>query len=266
MLPAVKLKKNDPQITADKSVSDSGHVTRSEAPETKAPDEPKAPCKACGTAMPIGASLCPTCKTYQHWLKGWLQFYGSIAALIVLSVSLLGWLGSMLPNLRRNLMPRHHLSVVSANSNESLVVFNDGDKDLFVSYVLLSMSGRSSAWKAPYVPIQAGVPAGQFYRHEFPKPRSIENGEFVRGVQEPQWQQLLTQAFSQPQCFNLYYLGQDDPFYKMMSHMAGPSLNTFPVYAHVEYVVPGNSTTHRATFPAVGVMQRDLSKACSGSQ
>jgi hypothetical protein len=266
MLPEVELKKSDPQITADKSISDSGHVTRSEAPETKAPDEPKAPCKACGTPMPIGASLCPTCKTYQHWLTGWLQFYGTIAALLVLSASLLGWLGSVLPNLRRNFMPRHHLSVVSANSNESLVVFNDGDKDLFLNYVFLAMSGRNSDWIAPYVPIQAGVPVGQFYRHEFHKPYTFEKGEFVRGLQESQWQQLLTQAVSNPQCFNPFYLGQGDPFYKMISHMAGPSLNTFPVYAHVEYVVPGDPTTHRAVFPAVGIIHRDPSKACSGSQ
>jgi hypothetical protein len=220
---AVKLKSGDTQMRANKSSSDSRDLTEGGILESKGQDEPKTPCKACGTPMPLGASLCPTCKFFQNPVKRWLQFYASIVTLGVASASLVAWLGTTVPNLRRALMPRHHLSVVSANSNESLVVFNDGDRDLFVSYVLLSMSGRNLNWKAPYVPIQAGVPAGQFYRHEFPKSRPFEDGEFVRGIQEPQWQQLLTQAISKPQCFNLYYLAQDDPFYKMISHMAGPS-------------------------------------------
>ena len=82
-------------------------------------------------------------------LRSQLQFYASTVTLFIASASLLAWLGSTLPNLRRNLMPRDHLRVVSCNSTDSIVVFNDGDRDLFVSHVLLYMSGRDSNWPPP---------------------------------------------------------------------------------------------------------------------
>lgn len=231
-------------------------------PESESQAEPKSACKACGTPMPRGAPLCPTCKSFQSRWKRQLQFYASTVALFIASASLLAWLGSTLPNLRRNLMPRDHLRVVSCNSADSIVVFNDGDRDLFVSHVLLYMSGRDSNWRAPRFSVQAVVPSGQFHRHELPHPRDIPNGEFVRGVQEPQWQQLLSRAVENSQCFNLYFFAQDDTFYKELSQMAGPHLNTFPVGAYVEYLAPGSSTPNRAEFPAVGVVQRDLSSTC----
>src|SRR5438105_2086399 len=128
--------------------------------ESESRDDPKTPCKVCGTPMPLGASLCPTCKFFQNPLKRRFQFYASIVTLLVASAAFLAWFVTTVPTLRRTLMPRHHLSVASANSSDSIIVFNDGDRDLFVSYVVMSMSGRTSNWIAPFLPIQAGVPSG----------------------------------------------------------------------------------------------------------
>jgi hypothetical protein len=242
-----------------------GDFVGGEMAESEGQEEPKAPCKVCGSPMILGASLCPTCKFFQNPVRRQFQFFSSIASIVTFFValaSLLAWLFSTVPNLLRTFFPQHHLSVVSANSFGSIIVFNDGDRDLFVSHVLLYMTGRTAQWRAPYLPIQAGVPTGQFARHEFPKPHDFPDGEFVRGVQEPQWKQLLSRAVANPQCFNLYFLAQNDPFYRMISQAAGPSLNTFPVTANVEYLVPGSSTPHLAEFPAVGIMHRDLSSAC----
>src|SRR5215468_5560070 len=143
---AVKLKTGDPQMIANNNSADDSVLNRGEIPESKEKDEPKTPCKVCGTPMPLGASLCPTCKFFQNPVKRQFQFYASIVTLLVASASLLAWLGTTVPNLRRTLLPRHHLSVVSGNSADSFTLYNDGDKDLFVSHISMNIVGRTSMW------------------------------------------------------------------------------------------------------------------------
>ena len=232
--------------------------------EPEGQDEPKAPCKVCGTPMPLGASLCPTCKFFQNPVRRQFQFFSSIASIVTFFValaSLLAWLFSTVPNLRRTFFPRHHLSVVSANSTESIVFYNDGDRDVFVSQVLLQMSGRSSWVAQPFI-IQVGVPPGQFYPHKLTAAHGSQAGRIVRGVPDPEWQQLLSRAINQDPCLKLSFFAQNDPAYTSMASMAGPTLNTFPVHAYVEYLIPGSSTSERSAFPAIGIMKRDTSSTC----
>jgi uncharacterized protein YodC (DUF2158 family) len=79
----VKLKSGDPQMIATKNSSDSRNLTGGGILESKGQDEPKTPCKACGTPMPLGASLCPTCKFFQNPVKRQFQFYASIVTLLI---------------------------------------------------------------------------------------------------------------------------------------------------------------------------------------
>lgn len=263
---AVKLKSSDPQTIADKNVSDSSALNGGEILESKGKDEPKTLCKVCGTPMPLGASLCPTCKFFQNPVKRQFQFYASIVTLVVASASLLAWLGTTVPNLRRTLLPRHHLSVVSCNSADSFTLYNDGDKDLFVSHISMNMVDRTSMWQSPFDKIQAVVPSGQFYKYESPRPPKFESAEIIRGLPDPQWQQLLSQAVGNPECFYLNFFAQSDPFYQTLSNIKGLPLNTFPVHARLHYLVPGSNTTHYIDFSAIGIVRRNSSKACSGSQ
>jgi hypothetical protein len=254
----VQSKIGRPTIPTDKSISTPRDSNGGALPESKAPDEPKSPCKACRTPMPLGASLCPTCKTYQHPLKRGLQFYGALATLIVLSGSLLTWLYITVPNL----IPRHDLSVVASNSNDTIIVFNDGNRDIFVSHAFMQMKTPNSNWKAYMPPIRKVVPPGQYYEQKLQPPPDMPHAGFVRGMQEPQWLQLLSRAVDNPQCFTLCFLAQDDAFYKMAAHMAGLSLNTFPVLAYIEYLVPGSTTPHQVRFPAIGIVRQNLSSFC----
>jgi hypothetical protein len=255
---SVQSKIGRPTMSIDKSFSTPLDLNGDAIPESKVQDEPKSPCKACGTPMPLGASLCPTCKTYQHPLKRGLQFYGGMATLIVLSGSLLTWLYTTVPNL----IPRRHLSVVASNSNDTIIVFNDGTRDIFVSHAFMQMRTPNSNWKAYMPPIRTVVPPGQYHEHKLKPPPDMPHAGFVRGMPEPQWLQLLSRAVDNSQCFTLFFLAQDDAYYKMIAYMAGPSLNTFPVYAYVEYLLPGSSTPYKVEFPAIGIVRQDLSSPC----
>jgi hypothetical protein len=183
-------------------------------------------CCACGTNIPAAAELCASCKTYQRRWKSRLQFFSSMTALLVASVSLLAWTLSQLPKLRAQLFPRTQLVVISCNSLEGGVVANLGDEEVFVSHVLLFNTG-SEHWVGQRFPINESLAPNGFLKVASPWDKTFQKGTWVRSVSAHELAALVDKAAAlDSPCVRMVLFAQNDPMYEELTKAGGPTLNT----------------------------------------
>src|SRR5919106_574268 len=113
-------------------------------------------CNACGSSIPQSATLCSVCKTYQQRWKARVQFFSSTTAFFAAALSLILWAVTQLPTLRILVWPREDVRVTAANSLTGGVVANRGDHEVFVSHIVLFMTGRSK-WTTHRFPVDESL-------------------------------------------------------------------------------------------------------------
>src|SRR5580704_17390330 len=122
---------------------------------------PKKPCTACKSEIPLGASLCPVCKSYQRGWKNSLQYCAGIATLIALTVSAIFWLYE---RIHGTFFYSESVKVVECSTIAPVVIVNRGDRDAFVTQLLLWMPNRTKDWSMPILQINQLLAPGQFYK------------------------------------------------------------------------------------------------------
>jgi predicted nucleic acid-binding Zn ribbon protein len=93
---------------------------------------PKQPCIACRTAIEPGATICPTCKSWQTRWKNTATFYGSYATALALILSGATYIGKNLYDL---LYTIDDAEVLEFSLPGYQVYSNQGTSDLFLSHV-----------------------------------------------------------------------------------------------------------------------------------
>jgi hypothetical protein len=152
--------------------------------------------------------------------------------------------------------------VISANTLESAVVVNRGDGEVFVSHLILTMPGRSGDWQSPRLLFEKSLPAGQFIRQEFPRPRLQDLTQFVRGLDTADFEKLVKRAANYDPCFELVFFVAQDSFLNELSQMAGSTLNTFQVGGYLEYWrLRGDAPVH-VPVTGTGILRRDSRPNC----
>ena len=164
------------------------------------------PCVACGQDIPETASLCSVCRSYQKSWKNHAQYFSSLAALIAVIFASITWLWA---NARPLIWYRDDVRLVAMNSLGSAVVLNRSDGEIFLSHLLLNIRGRSDTWHVRGLEFGEQVSPGQFVRKEFPKPK-IGGGDFVRGMRDAEFENLVSEAANGTPCSELVFLGAND--------------------------------------------------------
>ena len=223
-----------------------GQEERSDKLNTNDPLAPKdttstKPCVACKQPIPSGSSLCSACKSYQHSWKNQLQYFAGIATLLALTVSALFW---VIEKTRSTFFSREDVVLVACNTLDTgAVIANRGDKEVFVSHLLLSMSGRDNRdWFAPLLTIEERLQPGQFLRRTFPTPR-VNTGVFVKGLSADDFDKLIVLASRGDPCTEAAFFSSSDGVLANIMQSTAGTLNTFPVAGYFEYWGQGKSAT-----------------------
>ena len=208
----------------------------------------KTNCVACKHEIPVGASICSVCKSYQRPWRNLLQYISGIAALLLISASSITWLWA---NARSSFWYREDVRLVSASTEKSAVVVNRGDSDVFVSHLLFWMPGRET-WLTQHLDFDATVAPGQFIRRDFPPSKLLGRpGRYVRGETKEGLERFIARAVAGDPCIELTFYEASDRNLREMLQMAGPELNTFDVAGYLQYW--GRSTTSPVLVPLKGL-------------
>jgi hypothetical protein len=127
------------------------HTTYSEKTmidkESKLSTDVHTPCVACKSNILVGASVCPICKSYQSRWKNELYYYSRIAGIIIVVISLVAYMTSTWPEIKRTLFWQDSVDITAFDSKNKIVLYNSGDGKVFVSHVSLRSEklGHASA-------------------------------------------------------------------------------------------------------------------------
>jgi hypothetical protein len=118
---------------------------------------PKRLCVACRTPLEAGATICPTCKSWQKQWKNTAFYYGSNVAALALLLSAATYVGN---NLLQALSRKDDAEVLEFAYPGNQVYANLGTSDVFLSYVSLYWSGGK--WNASFY-IDQKIESGAIY-------------------------------------------------------------------------------------------------------
>src|SRR5713101_1352007 len=153
-------------------------------PEGAGPPDALVRCVACQSDLREAATVCPVCKSHQTRWKNRLQYAAGVVGVFTVLASLLVYIVTSLPSLRRTLWWRDDVRVLGFNSNQDLVFANAGDGDVFVSHATLRADGHDTLLSVLRIGIP--VPSGATIRYSIPGERPVLN--FITGIPPEQWQ------------------------------------------------------------------------------
>ena len=159
-------------------------------------------------------------------------------------------------------LARDDVRLISANTLDSAVVVNRGDREVYVSHLLLIVPGRSADWQAPRLIFEERLPVDQFLRREFPRARLQEQAEFVRGLDSADIEKLVSRAANGDLCLELAFFLDRDSLLRELKQMAGPTLNTFEVGGYLEYWRLSGDSPVDLPVKGTGVVRRALRQEC----
>jgi hypothetical protein len=203
--------------------------------------------------------LCSHCKSYQHVLKNHLQYGAGIATLIVLVITACSWIYL---NVLKPLSFHDDVRLISSNSLRSAVVANRGDVEVFVSHMLLYMSGRPSSWQAKRLDFEEVLLPGRILSRDFPPASITSSSEFVRGLNSGDFEKLLVRASNGDSCFGVAFFDANDSFLRDLKKMAGERLNTFEIAGYLEYRGLRADEPMAVPITGDGVLRRDSRPEC----
>lgn len=156
-----------------------------------------------------------------------------MAALLLVIATASTWL---VGNARSYLWYRDDVRVIEANTHTGAVVWNRSDGDVFLSHLVLYMTGRTQSWIAPTITFQEKISSGQFLRKEFAKVAGKKDGlVVVKGASPAEFEADIVRAVNGDACYDLGFLENSDSEAQVLKKIVGPTLNTFPVNGYLQY-------------------------------
>jgi hypothetical protein len=211
------------------------------------------PCVACRLDIPTEATLCHQCGSFQNRWLNWLKYVAGGAALIALAGSLVVYLISAAPSVRRTLWWADAVEVKGLNSSEAIVILNRGDGPVFVSYAIVSMR-KSPPWTAPEIPIRQTIDAGHFLSHPIQNWPLREPAVIIRNIDDDRWADVVNRAARGDRCYQVVFYHPTDPAFETVKVIAGPSLRVLDAFGSVVFVSGKTGATHRRSFQAIGTV------------
>ena len=227
------------------------------------------PCRYCGSAIAVGAKVCPTCKMDQRAWKNLIAIVGQSAGLIAIVGSAL----IFMVNQTRDWFAADHISVLDFEIPGNMVIANGGPRDVLASYVELNFDNGFSV----DLPIDAHlvVPSNKVVDATIEGPADRDN-PFLAAHDAASDKALLKQVLLDPNlwrttaspCVALDVFSSKDPAFTTMSrdYKSGhKELLNFPVMA---YLVTMSAKTPIAKIripDTVAVLSAPKGSSCTGA-
>lgn len=219
-------------------------------------------CIACQGDIPELATVCPQCSTKQDRRFNFLQNVGAVIGVVSAILAFVSYVITSIPTIRQTLFWRDDINVLSY-SDRQVVIGNNGDGDVFVSYVLIRTESSSKV-----IRIAMTVKPGEFI--------TINKETFkgsgwvvVSDVSDEEWNDLLgrlsrDRTSTTGDCIIMEFASENDPGYRNYTDFLGDKLRTVEGNATVFFFSNKLGSELNKNFPVYGIVSRN-EKSCADS-
>lgn len=216
-------------------------------------------CVTCKSDIAAGAAVCPICKSYQSSWKRKLYYCATIAGLITVVISLLTYVASTWPEVRRTLFWKDLVDITAFNSMGKIVIYNAGDGKVFISHLWygsekLSFSGA--------IHINKIIDSKSFLVDDVEKPQQGSTQWGTGSFSEDLWQKMLTLRPANNECIRWFIYHPDDPGYQTIKAFLGKSFRTIPIDATLFFHSGRNGRRITRKYAMFGVPFLNRTRAC----
>jgi hypothetical protein len=221
-------------------------------------------CVVCKSQLIAGAQLCPVCKCYQARWKNTLYQYGAIGGFLTIAISLLTYVATALPQIRKTLFWKDSISVTAYNSESRLVIENSGDGELFVSHIFFkserpAFTGVESVDKS--------IKEKSFLVHDIQHGTSndsLSNWQPAL-LNDDQWNARINDTSLKVDCFRWAFFTETDREFQTM-RAALKQLRTLPVNGFVVFYSGREGSRIEQQFPLRAVLLMRDTPSCKQAQ
>lgn len=219
-------------------------------------------CIACQGDIPELATVCPHCSTKQDRRFNLLQNIGAVIGLVSAILAFASYVITSIPTVQQTLFWKDDINVLSY-SDRQVVIGNNGDGDVFVSYVLIETESSSKV-----VRIAMTVRPGEFITVN----KELFKGggwKVVSDVSDEEWKDLLgrlsrDRTSTTGECVIMEFASETDPGYRNYTNFLGDKLRTVDGSATVFFFSNKFEKELSKNFPVYGTLSKN-EKSCADS-
>jgi len=192
-------------------------------------------CKYCCAEIPSGANLCKECNCYQSSVRNQLTLLAGLGGMI----ALLTYLTASLGEVRKNILWKDNIEIVSVAPKTGYVIRNSGDGDVFIEGVRYEYKGSSGVALSTSTAIGEIVSPGKTIRHVIPEEseraeaKPILSNKSIPKIES--FDQALRLSIKNKECLRRALFSTDSIYYKNYFRSMKDSLIQMPVEATIVY-------------------------------
>lgn len=95
-------------------------------------------CIACGAEIPVQASICNKCSSYQAAWKNHIRYIGNVIGIFSVIAGALVFVISTMPEVQKALNWQDEVRILSFTSTKPISIANVGDGEVFVTHIHIS--------------------------------------------------------------------------------------------------------------------------------
>ncbi len=233
-------------------------------------------CIECASEISISAKKCYLCGEYQSNFKNATIYLTKIAGVATILSALFVFIFNSLPELKKNMIPRDDIEVISFITDSNLVLLNLGNNDIFAKFIETRLLHANGEYSSITIPVQKFVRAGSYLNHKFgisqnTKPNKDEDNWETVGTNEKmftkRWVEIVNKAIIQRnKCYKISVRDIDDPQYlQIKSHYDKDSevnLMTVNHNALLHYYSFGRKKSYMQKFDVIGIVYKRPTIKC----
>jgi hypothetical protein len=217
-------------------------------------------CIACQAEIPAKASICSHCSTRQNRLSNNLQGAGTMVGVISAVLAFASYIISSAPAVRQTLWWTDDVNIL-AYSDETAVIGNNGDGEVFVSHILIESDQYGSSIQEINKPIEVG----DILTFDFPF--TDDPYLVISDVSDAEWDEYFQNALEgtdtvDGECIGIFFFSENAPALRLYTNALGDSLKKIDAIATVFYYSNKKGVELSKQFPVYGILG-NFEKSCT---
>jgi predicted nucleic acid-binding Zn ribbon protein len=228
------------------------------------PSDPQtSQCISCKEPIAAGATVCSKCKSYQTRWKNYLQYAASIIGVLTVVATLIVYIVSKIPEVRRVLLWSDNVLVTSFASHRDITVLNIGDGKVFLSHVSI----RTGQGATKTFSINKTLDVDEIITHAADPEESdrLKSYKVVSLMKSEDWNKIVPRYKSPTDlkaCLTYAVFHEQDSWYLMYKDYYGKGFQTIEVTASLHFFSVRKRENKIQSLPVRGMLLRNPNDGC----